>query len=327
MENNSLNKNEYEDLSKLINITIKIVNLYNKLYQLELNEKKQTKEYNLFVSKLKQCLTIENNIYNQIMRNLEENKKIIYYLTEKYNKELIHQNYSNQLLKLDEMMIITRIISKLSRNFMNNFDKTLSQEKAQLYHSIYNSIKTKNIIFVDIVKCFLPIVSEITEKQSDLNITKYLKKIKYATSCIYQEIEKEMIISNFEINKNPYISYKFFGQMNGWPLELINEVTKVYCIEFYTNILNSMLVYDDKDLLDKSIMAEMLINQSFLRAIYLLLDDETIMDLNSEFHDLIDDDDYQSILNNREIVIDLIIKSYKKVKFDKSIPKIISLKL
>ena len=51
------------------------------------------------------------------------------------------------------------------------------------------------------------------------------------------------------------------------------------------------------------------------------------MDLNSKFHDLIDDDKMQKVFSTREEVVEMIINAYRKVKNDKNIPKIISLKL
>lgn len=115
--------------------------------------------------------------------------------------------------------------------------------------------------------------------------------------------------------------------MSHWPKEIIEKIKKLYGIEYYNQTINAMLVYEDEDLKDKNIMTKMTVYQSFLRTIFLLFDDDTIMDLNSKFHDLIDDDKMQKVFSTREEVVEMIINAYRKVKNDKNIPKIISLKL
>lgn len=51
------------------------------------------------------------------------------------------------------------------------------------------------------------------------------------------------------------------------------------------------------------------------------------MDLNDQFHNLIESANFQDFFKDRKQVIKIIIKAYKKVKSDQTIPKILSLKL
>lgn len=54
---------------------------------------------------------------------------------------------------------------------------------------------------------------------------------------------------------------------------------------------------------------------------------EKIMDLNDQFHNLIESANFQDFFKHRKQVVKIITKAYRKVKSDRTIPKILSLKL
>lgn len=315
-----MNKDEYKIVSQLVDIENKIKNLYYQLYKLELTKISETDK---IILELKKYLQIEKDIYDELEQNSDLNNNILNYFTKNYKKDFEEFDFFKQLITFDDSIIVIRIIAKLSKNYIAGLGKLLSNQDYSIFSSIDDSFKTKRNILLDIVRCFLSII----ESKTELNIKELLKKSKYTISYLYPEIEEEMINTSFKINYNPYISYKMFCQFNGWPKEIINTTTNLYCSEYYVSTINSMLQYTDADLIDKTIKSELIVSQSFLRAIFILLDDETIMELNSALHDMIDDEDMQDILQNKEKIVDMIINAYRKVKKDRAIPKIISLKL
>ena len=315
-----MNKDEYKIVSRLVDIGDKIKNLYYQLYKLELTKISETDK---IILELKKYLQIEKDIYDELEQNPDLNNNILNYFTKNYNKDFEEFDFFKQLITFDDSIIVIRIIAKLSKNYIAGLGKLLSNQDYSIFSSIDDSFKTKRNILLDIVRCFLSII----ESKTELNIKELLKKSKYTISYLYPEIEEEMINTSFKINYNPYISYKMFCQFNGLPKEIINTTTNLYCSEYYVSTINSMLQYTDADLIDKTIKSELIVSQSFLRAIFILLDDETIMELNSALHDMIDDEDMQDILQNKEKIVDMIINAYRKVKKDRAIPKIISLKL
>lgn len=315
-----MNKDEYKIVSRLVDIGDKIKNLYYQLYKLELTKISETDK---IILELKKYLQIEKDIYDELEQNPDLNNNILNYFTKNYKKDFEEFDFFKQLITFDDSIIVIRIIAKLSKNYIAGLGKLLSNQDYSIFSSIDDSFKTKRNILLDIVRCFLSII----ESKTELNIKELLKKSKYTISYLYPEIEEEMINTSFKINYNPYISYKMFCQFNGLPKEIINTTTNLYCSEYYVSTINSMLQYTDADLIDKTIKSELIVSQSFLRAIFILLDDETIMELNSALHDMIDDEDMQDILQNKEKIVDMIINAYRKVKKDRAIPKIISLKL
>ena len=308
----NLSKDEYEIIDELLNITIKIKSAYDNLYHLELNHQQQSKEYCQIILKLKDYCEQEKNIYKSLEKDFNKNSNILDFFKENYEDKLDNSKFFQQIISFDDSFVVIRIITKLSQNYIESFGKRIRKEDLEIFNSINNGFEMKRLLLLDIFRCFLSITTKIN-----------INKIKYSLSYAYSEIEKEMFKNNFNAAENPYISFKMFGQINKLPMKIINEISKFYCLEFYNFVINEMLKYNDDDLEDKKIKEELMLNQSFLRAIFILLDDETIMDLNSMFHDKIDEKGF----DNKDKIVEMIIDSYRKVKKDRSIPKIISLKL
>ncbi len=220
-----------------------------------------------------------------------------------------------------------RIASKLSENSIYNLRKNGSNLEKKIFSAINDSIEVKRNVILDIIRCHLAVNENYINYSKDLDTKLILKKVKYVASFLYFELEEEFLKNNFEINNNPYISYRMFCQFMGVSKDIIEEVVIAYGVEFYANIVNLMLQYNDNNLNDYEVKAKLINEQCFLRAIFILLDDETIMSLNAILHDMIDDVDMQDSLKNKDKIVEMIINAYRKVKKDRSIPKIISLKL
>lgn len=321
---NELKKEDYENISRLINISQQINSLYDELYQLELTNQKE--EYISTINKLKSMLLIEDDIYVKIGNSYEKNIQILNYLKENRPLSLLSQDD----LVFETELVIMRIVSKLNKNVLADSQNLIPDEiktnpllAQQITQILTSSINIRDSILTDLMYCLLAII----QKESDINVHQYLKKVKYKISYLYPKIEKNMLERNFSVEENPWMETILIGQINHYPKDVINEIKQLYGKEYYNKILETMLIYDDEDLKDDQTMNAVLLKQFFLRAIFLLLDDETIMDLNDEFHDLLDNCELQKIFKRKQKIIKMILSAYRKVKQDKSIPKIISLKL
>lgn len=325
----NLKKDDYEDINSLISISSQIKDLYNELYKLELSGKKLSEEYISVIKRLKTTLFVENNIYERIGLSYEKNSAILRYLNENVKE---NQEFEQELFSFDADLIIPRITSRLTENVIKNCQELIPDElkeldflKQHVTNSLNNSFDIRDSIIKDLINCLLAIIQK--EHNKNPNISNYLKKLKYKVSYFQPKMEMNLLDNNFEIEENPYVESLLISQIYNWPKEIIDEIKQLYGVEYYKRELKTMLVYEDEDLKDDFIMSEMIIGQAFLRAIFLLLDDEIIMTLNDSFNDLINSEKLKPIFANRQEVIKMIINAYEKVKIDKSIPKIISLKL
>ena len=327
-----LKKEDYEDINSLIMISAQIKDLYDELYRLELNNKKGTTEYKKVIEHLKSSIFVENNIYERIGNSYDKNLDILAYLNQNGIK---FQQYDEELPIFSNNLVVSRILNRLMQNIITNQEiipkelRFLLKENGISYREIMDSFtssaKVRNSVTSDLINCLLAILEKEPHKKESINNS--LKETKYMASYLYKNIEDNLIKKEFQIELNPYVETIIIGQISNWPKEAIQKIKSLYGIEYYNRIIKSMLLYDDEDLENDKIMTKMIINQAFLRTIFLLLDDNTIMDLNSNFHDLIEEKDMQDIFNTREKSIEMIIDAYRKIKKDKSIPKVISLKL
>ena len=327
-----LKKEDYEDINSLIMISAQIKDLYDELYKLELNGKKGTSEYQAVITRLKSSLFVEDNIYGRIGDDYDKNIQILIYLNQNNHLE----EFERKIPIFSPNLVMARISAKLTRNIMLKTGSVIPDEvkyfleingisSKELTDSLSTSINVKESITLDLMNCLLAIIED--KQHPDKDVNNQLKETKYTVSYLYHKVEKSLLENGFEIEKNPYVETILVGQMSHWPKEIIEKIKQLYGIEYYNQTINAMLVYEDEDLKDKNIMTKMIVYQSFLRTIFLLFDGDTIMDLNSKFHDLIDDDKMQKVFSTREEVVEMIINAYRKVKNDKNIPKIISLKL
>ncbi len=319
-----LTKKDYENINKLIEISKQINSIYDELYELEVNGKKNTKEFISVISKLKTTLNIENNIYASFTNSFERLNLILQFLTE--NTSISDLNIFNET----EDLVLNRIYLKFNDILINGSYFECSED-SELINNLRNnafglfirSVKIKDSVIEDLNRLLLVII----EKEIAQNDNKYLRKLKYEISYVYPGLEKVFLKNNFTIDEQPYVETIFLGQLNGYSTDDIHDIIDLYCKDFYNEILIKMLSFEDEELKDDIAMAQVLAGQSFLRAIFLLIDDKTIKILNDSFNILINEQEMQSIFNVRKMIIAIINESYRNVISDKSIPKIISLKL
>lgn len=323
----NLTKEELETIKSLIAVTESIKESYDKLINLEIAGKKETDEYKRCLDSLKISINLEKSIYEKIA--IDKCETFLQYL---------HLNENNHTLKEEEAifdkdknLILSRIMIKLKRKIIGdvNYVKSailplevesfLSQFKGEIKRSMEYAIKIGPVILNDIFNCFLAIIKKSDNKE---NI-----KSKFYTSFIIENIENEMLSNSFNVEDNPYLTASFLTNLYGIPDNTLKKILIYQIVSYYNNTLNTILFNEDKDLECSEVKDNISVRLSFLRALLIFLDDDIIMDMNAQFHDMIEDEKNSSIFNTREEIIEMILNSFKKVKKDRSIPKIISLKL
>ena len=328
-----LTKNDYEDISSLIMISKQINSLYEELYQLELEGKKESEDYNIVIDRLKSTIFVEKNIYDRIGKSFEKNVEILNYLKSDDSET---SNLQDGLFIFEQDLIISRILLNLYKNVMENSQNLLPDEMKlmlslsgmtnnEINRYISISVNVRESIITDILNCLIAIIQK--EENKNPSISKHLKKVKYTISYLYSKIENNLLEKKFKNEENPYMETMLIGQFYHWPIELIDKIKRMYILNFYNQILRLMLLLNDEDLKNDEILSKMIISQGILRTIFLSLDDETITDLKKEFIELIEELNSYNVIKNRQKIINMIIDIYGKVKSDRTIPKVILLKL
>ena len=209
MEKYILKKEDYEDISFLINVSKALGEIYKELYEIENKLGKNSKEYQECLKRLNSFIDIENNIYNGIKNNFNKCLVIIEYLEQSLKNKIdvdkysiIFDNvYSNELL---------RIIIRLKKFMFESEEKIVSliefpdeNVKQPIVKAFAYSSRIFSVAKLDTLKCFLAIL-----KKDNLN--EFYTEMKYKTSYLFPEIEEEFLNNGFEVDNNPYISAQLF---------------------------------------------------------------------------------------------------------------------
>ena len=209
MEKYKLSLDDYKNINNLIKITKKIYLLYQRLYKLDIEDKKDTKEYKDIIKQISSLKEEENKLYNLDFSKYEE---YLSFISEKLSSNVNTKTIEN-IINLDyNNLHFQRILITLFNEMMNHKDagkelipKELTEMKELIKDinipKLFNgSIILQDNIKEDILHAFLFFFEEEINYKSNRYLKNKLLKIKYHTSFINQNIEKEMLKNNFNLS-------------------------------------------------------------------------------------------------------------------------------
>lgn len=316
-----LQKQDYEDISFLINISKSIKDMYKELNKTENKFGNDSDEYKKNLERLKTLLNLENNIYNRLKNDFYKCEAIIEYLTNL--KEYKTSNNSYDFLFDDTYDLeIARIIIKLNE-YMLDRNYTLYTEfedksiKNQISKSINYTLKIFPVLQLDTLRCFLAIIKR--ENQTELST--YMK---YKVSYLFPQIEKEFLNNNFEIVTNPYISAQLVTDLLSNNNSLLFNIRMSEFIEKFNDQIDEFVNYDDFDLQKPKIKNNLLLRIYFLRSLLIFIDSNTIDKIHGSINEYISAQ-FNEISNIKNILI-FLNDCFEHQKEDVEIPKVLTLK-
>lgn len=182
-----------DDLEKLITLSEKILKLYNELYTLEIDNKKDSKDYKTKLSYLYLLIEMEDEIYPKL-----DNSSIEYYINiiKETNSNINLSDLSVIINDKNETLLLKRILNRLRLETRERLITTFQNE-----YDIYtaNSFLLNQLVYEDILNSFL---FEIELSFKEIKKEEYLnalKMIKYIVSFLNKHIENKLA-SNFDIS-------------------------------------------------------------------------------------------------------------------------------
>ena len=320
---------KYIDVKEINSLIKSISNLYisdiyKEMYKIEVSENKNSSQYNDLMSSLKEKLDLEKQEYEKY--NLTTPKMVEwreYLIKNRLNnngnniESVVELNYENSLIR----RIISALNKKISLSkddISNNLDsceeiitflKKIGIDDADkvVQDSFYFNEQISRSIYSDLLNAFIYIVNELQKKENYYNIKKYLLAIKYHLAYIDNEVEKNLISRNFEIDQNLYINSKVTADLigiDGNMYELLKDSYNVdVCLyQIYKLLDTGDMIYGD---LKESLSS--VLRQCLLRASFVLLNDPVIEHINYEFHKHIESKDYLDIHKFDKISRQLLI--------------------
>lgn len=325
MEKYILQKQDYEDISFLINVSKALGEIYKELYEIENKLGKNSKEYQECLKRLNSFIDIENNIYNGIKNSFNKCLVIIEYLEESMKNKIdvdkysiIFDNvYSNELL---------RIIIKLKKNMFESEEKIVSliefpdeNVKQPIVKAFAYSSRIFSVAKLDTLKCFLAIL-----KKDNLN--EFYTEMKYKISYLFPEIEEEFLNNGFEVDNNPYISAQLFTDFLSTDKTLLKNIRLTEFSDNLNEQIDEFVKYVNSDLENSKIKNNLILRTYFLRSLIIFIDCDIIEKIKENFQKEIISKCDNSYLVHMKRSLNILGDCFNHQKEDIEVPKLLTLK-
>lgn len=314
-----LEKEDYQDIIFLINIAKQIKKIYIKLEELEINNNKDSLEYNNLISELKRSIDIENKIYDRLKKEPNKIKILIEHLKSlqgyvEINNEvdyLYNDNYNHELIR-----IFRRLRILLPADNSQILDSMPEDVQKILKTALFYSNNLDKVMFDDNFKCFLVILDD---EFHHLAI-----KEKYKISYLFSNFEEEYLNNNFVIDKTPYVLSQIFTDLFSTNNEALiyNRINAIE--QLLKEQMSEIFKYNDFELNDPKARNNLIIRLTYIRSMIIFIDKQIVEKIKQEIEKFIYIN--SSNLIYRDKTISLVRKMYTNKNKDEEIPRILTFK-
>ncbi len=332
MQEYMLLKKDYEWLKKIINITTSIENLYKKLITLEINEKNNTEEYEKIINYLDIATEIEDKLYKEANLDFAKSNMIINYIISFKLPDEFKSDIENILEQNYDYNVLIRIINILVDIQLSDYKTIKNMELYELINlceefyinnindiSVYNNIELKKAFEKDIMNGFVNFLQDYIDEQNYNLYKEKLIKSKYNIVFINKNIEQYIKKNKFKIPKNFYTSSRFIADITQTNLEIYNSLKTFHGIKVSTKQISEIIEMNNIDYsnVDKTIAC--ILRQCLMKSGFLLINEEYLSVLNSEFNKYITEEFYlKKHYDDDNISRQIILNCFKENKNDRS---------
>lgn len=325
MEKYILQKQDYEDISFLINVSKALGEIYKELYEIENKLGKNSKEYQECLKRLNSFIDIESNIYNGIKNSFNKCLVIIEYLEESMKNKIdvdkysiIFDNvYSNELLRI--IIRLKKIMFESEEKIVSLIEFPDKNVKQPIVKAFAYSSRIFSVAKLDTLKCFLAIL-----KKDNLN--EFYTEMKYKISYLCPEIEEEFLNNGFEVDNNPYISAQLFTDFLSTDKTLLENVRLTEFSDNLNEQIDEFVKYVNSDLENSKIKNNLILRTYFLRSLIIFIDCDIIEKIKENFQKEIISKCDNSYLVHMKRSLNILGDCFNHQKEDIEVPKLLTLK-
>ncbi|MDD2208807.1 MAG: hypothetical protein PHU45_05640 [Bacilli bacterium] len=189
LEQQKLGESDYKHINSLIKIASSIDTIYKRLYQLEINNQKESDEYKNLLEYLDISLEVEKNNYDKI--NFNKCNLIVNYLLEERMPCNAKTDLETIILQENLNRVMRRVITNLNNRLLNNHHELQKMIPSQFMEilqgfeitnefvlkSIKSSIKMKQSFENETLNTFLIFLKEAAEDKKNLSFRDKLLKL------------------------------------------------------------------------------------------------------------------------------------------------------
>lgn len=345
MEIYSITNKDIEFINILIELDTSIESIYEKLYCLEIKGKKNTKEYQELLNLLKEDIFMEKYIYDNEKLTYTRCKSLIKYImfyklpddfltdeesislqsTQIYDNKVLRRILKNLRIKL--FFDINCAKNIVPKELINSLKEVDEEAEFLAFDGIHSGIEITKAIEKDLYNSYLYFLNTFININRETAIEKDLIHSKYYLSFINSLIEDDMLSSNFDISDKLYIGSRLIADLNDINLNTYTELRNSQGKSSSITQLSQLIDIHDFEYCSNLGIVNSILCQCMLRASLLLMDDEAIMDVNSDLHDFLESDEYLENHSSDHISQDIVIDCFKKVKKDRNVTNTLSLRL
>ena len=304
MNNFNINKNDLEQLEAILRNNRNIENIYQKLYTLELENKKDTAEYSKLLEYLRIVIEVEDSLYKKANLTIEKTLSWLKFLNNAKNLNntilirITNYLYQNLIKNYKEL---TKLPNKEIKNILDMSGITLTSNNNENKEEICKCIFIKETIMQDILYIFLSFLEEHINDQKEKIFRNELLVTKYNAIFINKNMETYPLKHNFELPDNPYIIFPLIRIINDVNETTCHNITNLLCNKIAINEIYELLELSDWDFNKKDKASSVITRECMLKSVLILMDDKNISDVNYVFHEYIEDKDYELIHPNNKI--------------------------
>ena len=336
MEKHRINKNDFEFIEELENKAGNIESIYEKMFQLELNGQKGSKEFKNLLGELRAAIIAEKKLYQQPDLDFARIDALAHFILENrtpddFKKDMysiINQEHEGKV----ERRILGKLISKNTEDYkgvkeslpgiITGFLGMIGElEGEELDEQITQSLATSNILHKsienDTYNGFLTILREFINDPKYAKFREPLLRSKYYLAYINPSLEEGLLNNGFEIPETFYSGAKFAASVTGTNPLALEMMQDVYGFPIAIDALGELLATSDEDLMDYDKATIAILKQCILRSLFLYLSTERIKTLNISFQELLDDDDYKGMHPDGQKSEDLIAECFEAADRDR----------
>jgi hypothetical protein len=295
-----LNKYDKSNIKIIRKITNLILKQYKIVYEMECNNKNNTDDYIRQVSRLKTLTDLEKEYYDKLQLDSKKSIIILKYLFQDNNikdyedvKEYLITNNLN-----DSNKELRRIFNNLVINikedyeyFLNNLKSNIGEITDQININdvneyIHDNFEKSNNINRSLIKdrdyAYLIFLQKNIDNASFIKIKNKLIYAKYNMSFFNKDIERTLIDDLFEVNENLHMGSKMMSEVLDIPSRDYVMIKNNYLQSEMVKDLNSILNINNNYYLNEKGFINVLLNNCFLRATMLLMDQDVLNILGGE---------------------------------------------
>lgn len=321
--NNDLEKIDIEFIDFITEIAASIETLYIKLFNLEINGKKETEEYKKTIEYLKISVEVENELLQNKLLSSDKIIAMMFYLIKKKKSENFSENYKEVLNQSYNDRIFLRIFNKIYFKYKENptilqsIEKYLDEPEEEILQNIIAKNELDKSLERDFLNSYLFLLQQFCLDSQDEYVFPYLLSTKYNLSYSIPSIEESLISLNFEIPDTLCLESSMIANIFSMNEEEYEKAKNDYGTKIAFSQIIKILDMDNKNFSNPKNIANSILKQCLLRAAFMFMDEETLQELNYQFHSQIENKKYLLKYPNNSVNENIVSKCFRKINSDK----------